>query len=105
MVYTPSKHPNLVNDVVAALIPKVGLAEYKPLIEGIRQKLRSATTTDHQFASQLQRSTPRYLRIIATRDTKRAESFKADSKGDGSGLISFSKMLCGIQHHVYIKVN
>lgn len=78
MKYAPSKHPDLVNDVMAALIPTVGLAEYKPLIADIR----SATKTDDQFASQLQRSTPRYLRIIATRDKKRAESFKADSKGD-----------------------
>jgi hypothetical protein len=66
---------------MGALIPKVGQAEYKPLIEGIRKKLRSNTETNHQFASQLQRATPRFLRIIATRDTRRIQSFKADSKG------------------------
>jgi hypothetical protein len=64
---------------MAALIPKVGLAEYKPLIEGICTKLRSTTKA---LASQLHRPTPRYLRIIATRDNKRVESFKADEKGD-----------------------
>jgi len=82
VIYAPSKHPDLVNDVMAALVPKVGLAEYKPLIEGICKKLRSSPKKDHKFASQSQRSTPRYLRIIATRDKKWAELFKADSKGD-----------------------
>jgi len=82
VIYAPSKHPDLVDDVMAALVPKVGSAEYEPLVEGIRKKLCSSTKTDQKFVSQSQRSTPRYLRIIATRDAKRAASFKADSKGD-----------------------
>ena len=82
MIYAPSEYPNLVDDVLGALVPKVGSAEYKPLVDGIRKKLCSSTNTDNKFVSQSQRSTPRYLRIIATRDAKRAASFKADSKGD-----------------------
>jgi len=80
MIYAPSKHPGLVEDVITALIPKVGLADYKPSIEGIRRRLRSATKADQQSTDQ--RSSPRFLRIIATRDEKRINMFKADSNGD-----------------------
>lgn len=82
MIYAPSKYPNLVDDVLGALVPNIGSAEYKPLVDDIRKKLRSSTNTDNKFVSQSQRSTPRYLRIIATCDDKWIKLFKADSKGE-----------------------
>jgi hypothetical protein len=67
---------------MTALLPVLGSAECKPVVEGIRNKLRSSTKLDQKFAPQPQRSTPRFLRIIATRDKTRGISFKAGSKGD-----------------------
>ena len=80
--YAPSKNPDLLDQVMTALLPLLGPAEYKPVVEAIHEKLRSSTKLDQKIASQSQRSTPRLLRIIATRDKTRGVSFKADSKGD-----------------------
>ncbi len=80
--YASSKYPDLLNDVVNALDPKLGSAEYKPSVDSLCKKLCSSTRTDQKFESQPQRQTPRYLRILATPDVQKGGMFKADPKGD-----------------------
>jgi len=81
--YAPSKYPELIDDVMAALEPLVGTAEFKPLVEGVRKKLRSSTIADQEFANKPTRLTPRFLRIIATRDENRLALFKAADPNGG----------------------
>jgi len=64
-----------------ALDLKLGSPEYEPLVDNFCQRLRSFTKINEKLVSQPQRQTPRYLRIIATRDKQCAEQFKADSTG------------------------
>jgi len=67
---------------VDALGPKLGSADYKPVVNDIRQQLRSSTRAAEKSESQPQRQTPRFLRIIATRDDQKRERLKADGNGD-----------------------
>lgn len=82
MQYAPSKYPGLADDIMTVLESMLGSAESKPLIDDYRQKLRSSTASSQKFASQPQRQTPRYLRIIATRDDNQKQRLKAEWKGD-----------------------
>jgi hypothetical protein len=67
MQYAPYKYPDIVEDITNALDSMLGPGEYRPLIEK-RYHLPSSTFSDHTFASQPPRQTPRYLWIIATPD-------------------------------------
>jgi hypothetical protein len=66
-------------DVVDALGPKLGSADYEPEVNAIRQKLRSFSKAPEE---QSRRPTPRFLRIIATRDDKKRERLNAEKSGD-----------------------
>lgn len=46
----------------------LGSAEYKPVVDEYRKKLRSSTALNQQFASQPPRKTSKYLCIIATKE-------------------------------------
>ena len=65
-----------------ALGPKLGFADYQPVVDDIRKKLRSSTRAAKKFGSQLQRQTARSPRIIATRDDQKREWLKTDGNGD-----------------------
>ena len=54
-----------------AMQSMLGNAEYKPMIEKYRKKLRSTAALNEQFESQPSRPTPKYLRIIATQNAHR----------------------------------
>ena len=58
----------------------LGSAEYKPVVDEYRQKLRSSTAFNQRFASQPTRKTPKYLRIIATKEAH--QRWKSECKGD-----------------------
>jgi hypothetical protein len=58
----------------------LGSVEYKPVVDEYRQKLRSSTALNQQFASQPTRQTPKYLRIIATKEAH--QRWKSECKGD-----------------------
>jgi hypothetical protein len=80
---SPSKYPELLEDVMTALHSVLGPAEYKPLAEGARKKLRSSTIADQNFAIKPTRLTPSFLRVIATHDEKRIALFKAADPNGG----------------------
>ena len=82
MQYAPSAYPGLSEDITDVLELMLGLAEYKLLLDQLRKTLRSSTKFDQQFASQPPRQTPKYLRIIATRDDEQEKRLKAEWKGD-----------------------
>ena len=82
MNYVPSKNPDLLDHVMTALLPSLQPAEYQSVVESIGNKFHSSTILDQKFASQSQRSTPRFLHIIATHDKTHGVLFKADLKGD-----------------------
>ena len=65
-----------------ALGPKLGSADYKPVVDDIRKKLHSFTRAAEEFEPQPQRQTPRLLRVIVTRDDQKRERLKADGNGD-----------------------
>jgi hypothetical protein len=66
-------------DVLKSML---GSAEYRPLVDDYRKKLGSSTAFDQRLASEPPRKTPKYLRIIATRDDERGQRLKAEWKGD-----------------------
>jgi hypothetical protein len=78
--YAPSAYPGLSNDIVDVLELMLGSAEYKPMVDEYREKLRSSITLNQQFVSQLARKTPKYLHIIATKDAH--QRWKSECKGD-----------------------
>jgi len=78
--YAPSAYPDLANDIVDVLELMLGPAEYNPVVDDYRKKLRSSNALNQQFASQPSRKTPKYLRIIATREAH--ERWKSECKGD-----------------------
>ena len=45
-------------------------------------KLRSSISSDQTFASQPQRKTPRYLRVMVTPNDGQSQRLKAEWKGD-----------------------
>jgi hypothetical protein len=73
------KYNNLLKDVVDALGPKLGSADYKPEVNAICQKLRSFSKAPEERS---RRPTPRFLRIIATHDDKKKERLNAEKSGD-----------------------
>ena len=62
-----------------ALGPKLGSADYEPEINTIRQKLCSYSKAAEEWS---RRSTPRFLRIIATRDDNERERLNPEKSGD-----------------------
>jgi hypothetical protein len=78
MQYAPLQHPGLSEDIVKALDSLLGSAVSKPFVD----QLRSPTSSDQTFASQPQRQTPRYLRVIASPEDERRQRLKAECKGD-----------------------
>jgi hypothetical protein len=58
----------------------LGSAKYIPLVDEYRKKLCSSTAFNQQFASQPPRKTPKYLRIIATKDAQ--QRWETECKGD-----------------------
>lgn len=62
---------------------KLGPAEYNPLVsdQQLHPKTRSVTRQTEESASQPQRLTPKYLRIIATPNDHQREQLKAEWKG------------------------
>jgi len=77
--YTPSAYPDLPNDIVDVL-SMLGPAEYNPVVDDFRKKLHSSTALNQRFASQPSQKTPKYLRIIATKEAH--EQWKSECKGD-----------------------
>ena len=61
-----------------ALGLKLG-SDYEPEVNAIRQKLRSSTKASEERS---RRPTPRFLRIIATRDDQKKERLNAEKSGD-----------------------
>ena len=83
MEYAPSKYPGLSNEVMDVLESMLGIAEYKPLIEEYRSKLRSSAALDEKFSTKSLRKTPKYLRIVAAPANDLHEKrLKADINGD-----------------------
>jgi hypothetical protein len=78
--YAPSAYPGLSNDIMDVLGLMLGSAEYKPIVDEYRMKLRSSTALNQQFASQPLRKTPKYLRIIATKQAH--QRWESECKGD-----------------------
>lgn len=78
--YAPAAYPGLLNDITDVLESILGSAEYKPVFDEYRKKLRSSTVLDQQFASQPPRKTPKYLRIIATQEAH--QRWASECKGD-----------------------
>src|ERR1700737_991858 len=66
--YAPSAYPGLSKDIMDVLELMLGSAEYKPVVDEYRNKLRSSTALNQQFASQPPRKTSKYLCIIATKE-------------------------------------
>lgn len=62
-----------------ALCPKLGSADYKPEVNAIHQKLGGYSKAPEEWS---QRSTPRFLRIVATRDDQEKERLNAEKSGD-----------------------
>jgi len=58
----------------------LGPAEYKPVVDEYREKLRSSTALNQQFVSQPSRKTPKYLRIIATKEAH--QRWTSECQGD-----------------------
>jgi hypothetical protein len=65
-----------------ALDVKLGPAEYEPSVSDQHPMTHSVTTRVEKSASQPQRLTPKYLRMIATPDDHQRERLKAEWKGD-----------------------
>jgi len=80
--YAPSTYPGLSNEIMDVLESMLGNAEYKPLIDEYRNKLRSSGALDGIFATKPLRKTPKYLRIVAAPDDKQEKRLKAEIKGD-----------------------
>ncbi|KAF8351495.1 hypothetical protein F5887DRAFT_211424 [Amanita rubescens] len=78
--YAPSKYSGLSDELMDAMQSMLGYAEYKPVIEEYRKKLRSTTALNERFESQPSRKTPKYLRIIATRQAHRR--WESECSGD-----------------------
>ena len=62
-----------------ALGPKLGSADYRPVVNAISGKLRSFSKAPEGGP---RRPTPRFLRIIATRDDKKREGLNAEKTAD-----------------------
>jgi hypothetical protein len=58
----------------------LGPAEYKPVVDGYLEKLRSSIALNENSGSQPSRKTPKYLRIIATKDAD--QQWESECKGD-----------------------
>ena len=56
----------------------LGSAVSKPFVD----KLSSSISSDQTFASQPERKTPRYLRVIAASDDEQSQRLKAEWKAD-----------------------
>jgi hypothetical protein len=80
--YAPSKYPDLLEDVLSALDAKLGPNEYEPSVSDQRPITRSITKKVENSASQPQRLTPRYLRVIATPNDHQKDRLEAEWKGD-----------------------
>jgi len=80
--YAPSKYPDLLEDVKSAFDAKLGLEEYQPSVSDQHPQTRSVTKKAEESASQPQRLTPKFLRIIATPNDHQRERLKAECKGD-----------------------
>jgi len=77
--YAPIKYPDVPDGITQALKTMLGPAEYKPVIDKCREKLRSSTALDKKFESIASRKTPKYLRIVAPID---AQQWESESEGD-----------------------
>ena len=86
MQYAPSKYPDLLKDVKSALDVKLGPEEYRPSVSDQYPKTRSVIKRVEESASQPQRLTPKYLRIIATPNDHQRDRLKAERKGDAGVL-------------------
>jgi len=67
---------------MSALDVKLGPEEYEPSVSDQRPITRSITKRVEELASQPQRLTPKYLRIIATLNDHQKDRLKAEWKGD-----------------------
>ena len=74
--------PDLLEDVMSALDVKLGPDEYEPLVSDRHPITRSVTKRVEESASQPQRLTPKYLRIIATPNDHQKDRLKAEWEGD-----------------------
>ncbi|KAM6495008.1 hypothetical protein JOM56_009631 [Amanita muscaria] len=68
--YAPIKYPDVPDGITEALKTMLGPAEYKPVVDKCREKLRSFTALNKKFESKASRKTPKYLRIIAPIDAQ-----------------------------------
>ena len=59
-----------------------GEEEYIPVVNAYRQKLRSSTSANSQSNPSATRTTPRFLRVIATPDDEPRRRLEAEPKGD-----------------------
>lgn len=78
--YAPLKYPGLLDDIVDAIDSMLGNADYKPVVDEVRMKLRSTTDVNKQLESRPSRQTPKYLRVIATQEAR--QQWKSESSGD-----------------------
>lgn len=60
----------------------LGPEVYAPVETAYRSKFRSSTQTKQTIASQQQRQSPRFLRIIATPDDDQKNRLTTESTGD-----------------------
>ncbi|KIL64994.1 hypothetical protein M378DRAFT_105538 [Amanita muscaria Koide BX008] len=78
--YAPIKYPDVPDGITEALKTMLGPAEYKPVVDKCREKLRSFTALNKKFESKASRKTPKYLRIIAPIDAQ--QQWESESQGD-----------------------
>ena len=80
MQYAPTKYPDVPDGIAKALSTMLGSAEYKPVIDKCRDKLRSFTALREELKSKASRKTPKYLRIVAPIDAQR--QWESEVQGD-----------------------
>jgi len=78
--YAPLKYPGLADEIMDTIELMLGAAEYKPVVDDYRAKLRSSTAVNEQLASQPSRQTPKYLRLIATPEAR--QQWKSECSGN-----------------------
>ena len=82
MQYAPSKYPGLLEDVKSSLDVKLGPEEYQPSVSDQHPETCNVVKRAEESATQPQRLTPKYLRILATPNDHQREQLKAEWKGD-----------------------
>lgn len=80
MQYAPIMYPDVPDDIMKTLEMMLGPAEYKPVVEKCREKLRTSTALNKKFESKASRKTPKYLRIIAPIDA--GQQWESEPQGD-----------------------